>query len=191
VANSLHLRNTWDCLEKIKQQHDSDLKDEHTHSSYLENAYVRAEGKRNAMLMAKLGEDDRTTIEEWGGSPLDAFLGLIKTGGYPPPELMLIVADAFEYYFEQRGAVPLEHIFFGREVPKAGNESARRKNHRVFEMFTTWSESNLRSEAKMSQVKLAEKLIAAAKKYHLVEPDFVEDPESFIKRWRRWKNADK
>ena len=43
----------------------------------------------------------------------------------------------------------------------------------------------------MSQVRLAEKLIVVAKKYHLVEPDFVEDPESFIKRWRRWKNTDK
>jgi len=191
MTTSPHLKNTWDFLNQIKRKHDSELKTEGSHSSFLEQAYIRAEGQRNAMLMENNGEDDRTTLEQWEGSPLDAFLGLIRTGGYPPPELILLLAEAFEYYFETRGAVPLEHIFFGREIPKAGNESARRKNHRIFEMFNHWTESNLRNEAKLSQVQLAEKLIVVAKKYKLVESDFVEDPESFIRRWRRWKKADK
>lgn len=191
MANSPHLRNTWDYLEKIKQEHDSDLKEKHSLSTGLEDAYLRAHGARNAMLMEKHGEDDRSTLKQWEGSPLDAFLGLIRAGEYPPPELMLLVAEAFEFYFGARGSVSLEHIFFGREVPKAGNESARRKNQYVFEMFNHWTESNLRNEANLSQIQLAEKLIGIAKKYKLVDSEFVEDPESFVRSWRRWKKADK
>ncbi len=191
MANSPHLRNTWDCLEKIKQEHESDLKEGRGFSSDLESAYHRAHGESNARLMKIHGKDDRTELNQWDGNPLDAFLGLLKTGVYPPPELMLLIAGAFEYYFASRGSVSLEHIFFGREVPNAGNEGARRKNQFVFEMFDSWVDSNLRVEAKISQVQLAEKLIVTAKKFKLVDPEFVEDPESFIRRWRRWKKADK
>jgi len=191
MANSPHLRNTWDCLEKIKQEHAEDLKEKHSRSSGLEEAYLSAHGERNAMLMEKHGDDDRTTLKQWQGSPLDAFLGLIKNGGYPPPELLLLVAEAFEYYFQRRGSVSLEHVFFGREVPNVGNESARRRKNFVFQMYTSSVRDNRRNGKKLTQIEIAEKIIKIAKKYHIVDPKFVDEPESFIRSWRRWKKSDK
>lgn len=212
MSKSIHQINTWEKLHSIKIKHEQDAKDEiefwesvkkNTNdenlaskeecgvSVSLESAYLRAHGEKNKRLMSIHGRDDRTTLKEWGESPIDAFLGLVRMGGYPPPELIKLISECFEYYFEARGKVNLEHVFFGREVPKSGNESGRRKNTELYKSFSRDIFFNKKDGNKLSQVMLAERHIKHCKKFKLVDENFPSDPESFLVNWRRWKKSNK
>lgn len=212
MTKPLHLINTWENLQNIKsklelesekekeiwkdlQKHSNEEEvdpEENYGSCYsLEAAYLRAHGENNRKLMSIHGEDDRTTLREWGDNPIDAFLGLIKMGAYPPPELLRLISESFEYYFAGQGKVTLEHVFFGREVPKSGNESGRRKNTNLYRNFSRALYFNKRKENQLSQVELAEKLIKQWKEYNFVDENFSTDPESFLVNWRRWKKSNK
>ncbi len=80
------------------------------------------------------GEDEPPTygrdVEQWldkfgDAEPLAAFFMLIDRGVYPPPDVLLILLDAWGVYIESKGKKSLEECFFGPAVPHAGNYSER------------------------------------------------------------------
>lgn len=58
-------------------------------------------------------------------SPLSALFYFIEMGCYPPPELLLGLADCWDTYSANAGKLSLEESFLGRSIPKAGNYAAR------------------------------------------------------------------
>ena len=59
-------------------------------------------------------------------NPLETFMTFVTDGTYPPPELLLMITKCFELYFEAKGDLTLEEVFFGLPKKRAGNYAARR-----------------------------------------------------------------
>lgn len=70
-------------------------------------------------------------------NPLSSLFYYIEMGFYPPPELMLALADAWSVYRAGCGAVTLEEAFLGRSVQKAGNY-AKRDQAKLKKMRIRW-----------------------------------------------------
>lgn len=72
----------------------------------------------------KRAGDDRVA-----DTPLEALLFHVEMGFYPPPELLLALARAYDVYRYSNGKVSLEEAFFGPPRRKAGNHAKRRAAH--------------------------------------------------------------
>lgn len=58
-------------------------------------------------------------------SPLDSFMLALELGEYPPPETMFAIFDCFKTYFDLKGQLSLEDIFFGKVKKSTGNKASR------------------------------------------------------------------
>lgn len=58
-------------------------------------------------------------------SPLDNFMLALELGEYPPPEIMFAIFDCFKTYFDLKGQLSLEDIFFGKAQKSTGNQASR------------------------------------------------------------------
>jgi hypothetical protein len=59
-------------------------------------------------------------------TPFEAIVFHLEMGFYPPPELLLALADAYDVYRYSAGKITLEEAFFGPPRRKAGNHAKRR-----------------------------------------------------------------
>lgn len=85
-------------------------------------------------------------------APLSALFFFIEMGFYPPPELLLTLADCWSVYESSRGAVSLEEAFLGRPRKGAGNYarqkySSLRQHCLEFEFQQLLNEGKSRTEA--------------------------------------------
>ena len=71
----------------------------------------------------------RADVERTADTPLEALLFHVEMGFYPPPELLLALARAYNVYRYTDGKVSLEEAFFGPPRRKAGNHAKRRAAH--------------------------------------------------------------
>jgi hypothetical protein len=67
------------------------------------------------------GADLRTVA----ATPLQAFFYFVEMGIYPPPELLLTLADCWTRYRGGAGALSLEDAFLGPAKKAVGNQAAR------------------------------------------------------------------
>lgn len=88
--------------------------------SALKEIYTRIQGLQPNI---ERGEHLALTSE----APLLTLLYCIDAGKYPPPELLLAIADSLRKYMQAGGDKELEDVFFGRSRPKAGNFAQRMK----------------------------------------------------------------
>lgn len=123
-------------------------------------------------------------------SPLDRFLSDITEGLFPAPEVLFVIAQCFNHYFESEGKADLEDIFFGVRPEKGtGNYSAQRIRHKRFSRLSLWEHFE-RQGAKITNRKqrslptLIEEEITL---HGLLTED--EDLDSFLRSYRRWKKA--
>ena len=70
-------------------------------------------------------------------TPLSALFYFIEMGFYPPPELLLGIADTWQRYMRGGGALTLEDAFFGPPRKGIGNHAAR-KHSRYRHMWMQW-----------------------------------------------------
>jgi len=130
-------------------------------------------------------------------NPLEYLLSTIRCGGMPNPELLLSLAKAFELYFSRQGDLSLEEVFFGKPT-KLGNYAKRRNENFKGIDFKQFEDSVRRTRQlnrggrenidAMTIDKLAEIFI---EQKILDEPEsglFLEDTDSFLRRYRRWKH---
>lgn len=139
-------------------------------------------------------DDDGPLIERYGdsysGSPLEAFLFCVEMGFYPPPELVLAVADGFRHYMDAAGDKSLDMAFFGEEHKKKSSLSFQAKRLGEYRAFHWFYIANLvRAEQgeveQLSQEELAEDFL----KSELRPPTHGEDIETFLRGYRRWKES--
>ncbi|WP_116364205.1 hypothetical protein [Parahaliea mediterranea] len=107
--------NTWPHVRCIRNEIAEDYG---THLSELDAAWKK--------LSADYGEFlSRERDEAFGSTPLEAFLMLIRQGYYPPPEILLAVADSFDAYFLSHGDVEMDK-FFKERIRGYGDFATRR-----------------------------------------------------------------
>lgn len=118
-------------------------------------------------------------------TPLNAMLYYLEMGFYPPPEIMLSVADCFEQYMLSGGKIELEEIFFGKTQRGVGNYSARKNRKSIiqfldFRIMDEELKSHLPNSNKAkSHISIAEEVINTF--------NSKEDPENLLRRYRRFK----
>ncbi len=119
---------------------------------------------------------NREVDEGLGLPPLHAFFLWVRYGLYPPPELLLGLADAFANYLDQKGEGELEVQFFGAKIKRAGNYARRsdkdsREIGRILETFMAMHTSGksrtagaaevLEREVSTGKVKASDQISAA------------------------------
>lgn len=72
---------------------------------------------------------DRPQFETYGDHPLLAFSSIVRSGLYPPPELMLWLCAAYTEYLKGEGDTAIEVVLFGEvEQRRGGGVFAHRIN---------------------------------------------------------------
>jgi hypothetical protein len=137
--------------------------------------------------------------------PLDYFLYCLDSGIYPPPEVLTLLAKAFNTYFFSQGKVSLEEVFFGEVKKRVGNYSARRSREAVYYRFYFFCKSQRKFDDHKGRPKRS---LSNLYKDHLSNnngwiqrsPDYsprvitekdIESEEAFLRGYRRWKNEKK
>lgn len=114
---------------------------------------------------------ERDDLFEYGNS-LSALEYFVDFGLYPPPELLLLIAEQYNSYLS--GDMSLDEAFFGKARPKAGGfRNDFWKNQKYLRLHFEIV-SGKRANVKM--IKVAEEFV---KKYQL-----SIDPESLLKSYR-------
>jgi len=135
---------------------------------------------------------DRTEDEKLARSPLSAFTFYVELGFYPPPEIMLAVAGAFDNYFNSAGRLELEDAFFGERKKGVGNYAARKyrgnaNKHFHFREVTERMRADHHGVRPISLEKLAEEFLADERTRDLFGIGEEPDVDSFLRNYRRWK----
>jgi hypothetical protein len=113
---------------------------------------------------------DKVTYE-----PIDALFSYIRSGYYPPPELLLLLQERFDVYMAGEGELSLEEVFFGPPHRNAGNFAARSGKETsgfAFKLIEGRSQG-------LSQIEAAEKYIE--------ENNLHVEPESLVRSESRRK----
>jgi hypothetical protein len=111
-----------------------------------------------------------------GVNPLFQMTQHLVWGHYPPPEILIAIAEVFNTYMESRGERNLEEMLMGQSKPKVGNYSAQHaldREHR-------FAKSYFFIEQGKKGKPLTEIATAYIQKYNL-----EDDPENLIKKLRR------
>jgi len=133
-----------------------------------------------------------------------SWAGQLEIPRYPPIEVLVTIADAFDIYMAAGGALTLEDVFFGPAKKGVGNYAARKAKddvYRNFHMYLSLEklEAKHRKEMLKDLESIATEYIAygenpIGKKFLNIEPDYIApdcgnnpDPESFLRGYRRWK----
>ncbi|MFT6919824.1 MAG: hypothetical protein ACJA2G_002463 [Cognaticolwellia sp.] len=135
---------------------------------------------------------DRDADEKISSTPLGAFLYNVDTGFYPPPELMLWIANSFELYFRMGGQANLEHIFFGREKPSVGNYASRKRRNSLYEHFSMCvTTEEMKAKHQNRKAKSLTEVFEDLSNFYEESFDIsLEiDSENFLRSWRRWKKS--
>lgn len=91
-------------------------------------------------------------IRNLAPSPLEALFSEIETGSYPAPELLIVLAECWNIYRDNRGDMTLEAAFLESPRPRAGNYAARADSHEqrawlTFEFRRLLTQGKKRAEA--------------------------------------------
>ncbi len=139
-------------------------------------------------------------------SPLEALSTYIRyLESYPPPEVLLIIANQFKYYMENAGDITLEEAFFGSVKGKGSYAYRCHNENPLYELFH-------------NKLKLEETLETIGKNTHGSQQELLNnlletpmysmedgikkqisifysenqngdfDSESFLRGYRRWRN---
>jgi len=132
----------------------------------------------------------QTTIpdlaETRGRSSRDAiqsFTRCLEDGVIPPPETLNLLSTAFSRYLAANGNLSLDEGFFGRPHKKHSSYAfAHGSNTDRMKAFSTFLAVSKVEDPRASQVNIAEKFL----KY---DNDDEADAETFLRLWRRWRQA--
>ena len=136
--------------------------------------------------------------EKTSSTPLNAFRYFLNIGLFPPPEILLAIAECFDRYFQAEGQLELEEVFFSRPRKKRiGNNSAQEARDRLYEAFCV--SHSLEHLAKSHQLKKTgdDKDTAAESLQVALEPTAEKflrkrglldlEVDSFLRGFYRWR----
>lgn len=182
--------NSWEWVEAIREEIQTD-----THNYPWREA---SEELWEAVTQFQNDEEIGFTREEEGGlTPVEALIHYMEVPRYPPIEVLSTIAEAFAIYLRAEGKLSLEDVFFGDLKRSVGNHSARKAKYEVFQRFELHNQIKLVETYRKNGIaptleKLAEEFINNGKEVlhigDMCETE-EEDVESFLRGYRRWKEA--
>lgn len=151
-------------------------------------------------------EMNREEYYSIGYSPLEILRECVlgDTATYPPPEILMVIANQFGYYMAQQGRVSLEDAFFGDSRGRgvyAKRVPNQQQKHGMYERFDAYSKSP-KGKGKSQEQILME--LSSSPEYPsstsfpgptLPNPFYALASEtddwidSFLRDYRRWKKA--
>lgn len=157
----------WELVEKARRQLASD------------DFFPGLEDSWQSLPIAKKWPRDKTRFSDYVLPSVASWLENIDD--YPPPELLIAVAELFQEYMNGAGSLTLEEVFFGKPRQAKGTYAAREAKSDVltgvgFELF--FLDGKRRG---LSDTKAAE---AAQTILETIRPN-VPDAETLLKRRRR------
>lgn len=129
--------NTWERVREIRE----DLLSNKTVLSEMENSWqlITRSSAMSLKLDGPIDPNDPIGMrddEKTSSTPLNAFRYFLDIGLFPPPEILLAIAECFERYFQAEGQLELEEVFFSRpRKQRIGNNSAQEARDRLYESF--------------------------------------------------------
>jgi hypothetical protein len=124
----------------------------------------------------------RDFLQSPTSTPIEALTTYLDMGTYPPPEILMAVADCFNLYYQLYGELELEEAFFGKPKRRSGNFAARRSWDRLCRFFHSRVEVDRDLGKNTALVALAEEFIHESENADI-------DVEAFLRRYRRWKSS--
>jgi len=177
---SKHLQNNWKNVQENKEQLDNCQ--DYPVLSGLEESWEVLDNFYDGII--ERHEPEKQNV---ASNPLKSFLHHVNSGFYPPPEVLMTIANCFEHYMNAKGEAGLEDVFFGIDPKKGiGNYSAqvnRISQFKRFSMIESMEEFSVkRTKAKKrSQQELLNDLLLSD-----IRKDILDD-DSFLRGYRRWK----
>lgn len=138
--------------------------------------------------LKSMWEEQRTSFFSWWNNnedniaehPLAALVYCLEAGIYPPPSILLKIAETYEGYIHKQGEISLEDAFFGKPIKGKGNYSSRKAKsydvtmlHMMVQLETLTVDINQRR----SQIEIAEE--------YLDKKRSDKDPEHLLRALRR------
>lgn len=112
----------------------------------------------------------------------DSFVTNVQFGMLPPPETLLIMAEAMQKYLQGNGNISLDEAFFGRKHKKNTSYAMSfGSNHRLMQKVSLWIAAQKIGNNKTSQLNVVTKLLQE------FGDDYDTDPETLLRSWRRWR----
>lgn len=188
--------NTWEWVDSIRREILTDT-DNYPWRSACEELWESVSDFQDDKYL-NIKRDDVS-----GNHPIECLNYWLEIPRYPPLEVLLAISEAFDIYMAAGGALTLEDVFFGPTKKGVGNYSARKSREDTYKNFHMYiSLDNLESKHKGEKPRDLESLatdylmygknpmIAKALK---MEPNYdcKQDPESFLRAYRRWKKEAK
>ena len=126
------------------------------------------------------------TRDEESRDALHSFVHNVEFGILPPPETLLLLHDALQRYLRSNGELSLDEAFFGKPHKKNSSYAmAWGSNYEKMMAVSLHVAISQISSKKMTQLDAVETMLTA---FH---QDYDTDPESLLRSWRRWRNANK
>ena len=116
-----------------------------------------------------------------GNTAIETFNFNLEFGYYPPPEILLCIAEGFDRYLHAGGKLSLDEAFFGEKHKQRVSFAKFKSQLKTYGFFDV--EVQLNDEANFSVEKLAERYISTLSMPENQKPDV----ESYLRGYRRWK----
>lgn len=136
--STVSLSNTWERVREIREK----LLSHKTVLSGMEDDWqlITQSAAMNLRLEKSVDTEDPLGMrgdEKTSSTPLNAFRYFLDLGLFPPPEILLAIAECFERYFQAEGQLELEEVFFSRPRKKRiGNNSAQEARDGLYKLFS-------------------------------------------------------
>ncbi|MBM4968968.1 hypothetical protein HYO26_22265 [Vibrio parahaemolyticus] len=115
-------------------------------------------------------------------NPFKKLSYCLEFGMYPPPEVLINIAQTYERYMSRKGEIDLEEAFFGKPQKGKGNFSAKSHREADVHMLQLFLSLNDVTDKK-TQYEVASEYLSRQKS--------DEDPEHLLRKFRRYRQASK
>lgn len=140
--------------------------------------------------LEEMWEEQRSSFFSWWSNseesapiaehPLAALAYCLEAGVYPPPYVLLQIAETYKDYIHRQGEASLEDAFFGKPVKGMGNYAARKAKNRdvsMLHMMVQMEELTIDASKRRTKIEIAEE--------YLDKKRSDEDPEHLLRKLRR------
>lgn len=126
-------------------------------------------------------------------TPLESLLYYVDAGVYPPPEILIAIAQCFRTYFGGNGNLSLDECFFGEPHKKTSSPAYIKNKQWSYSTFHDLFVTDSSVEENKSGVKQRNSLEEDGEYYlnHFYGSEYAKivDLDSFLRGYRRWKES--
>lgn len=160
-------------------------------ASYVHDDYPVMSGLERAWRLLEKDYEVVNRVEQPSDNPISSFEYYLDLGFYPPPEIMMVLADALRLYFSGSGNLSLDEILFGEKHKKTSSFAYKKHKKFKYQFFKMHLDLNRRKEGnsnlslEAAMLKVLEETNPATLAMLGFDPDV--DIDTFLRGYRRWK----